>query len=181
MKRRDFLKLAGASTSYSAFVNVKGWGAEAVKSSEHDEIAGRHKEITPLNPGSDRFSGEPNMTLVDLECDLFIAGGGMAGVCAAVAAARQGAKVILVQDRSRLGGNSSSEVKMHIVGADINGHRPGWREGGLIEEFRLDDAVHNPQRSREMWDLLLYDKVSPNQRSLCCWTPSAVRRRRKLG
>jgi len=159
MKRRDFLKLAGASTSYSAFVNVKGWGAEAVKSSEHDDIAGRHKEITPLNAGSDRFSGEPNMTLVDLECDLFIAGGGMAGVCAAVAAARHGAKVILVQDRSRLGGNSSSEVKMHIVGADINGHRPGWREGGLIEEFRLDDAVHNPQRSREMWDLLLYDKV----------------------
>jgi len=174
MKRRDFLKLAGASTSYSAFVNVKGWGAEAVKSSEHDEIADRHKEITPLNPGSDRFSGEPNMTLVDLECDLFIAGGGMAGVCASVAAARQGAKVILVQDRSRLGGNSSSEVKMHIVGADINGHRPGWREGGLIEEFRLDDAVHNPQRSREMWDLLLYDKVKSEPKitllldTVCC-------------
>jgi hypothetical protein len=48
---------------------------------------------------------------------------------------------------------------MHIVGADIHGGRPGWREGGLIEEFRLDDAVGNPQRSREMWDLLLYDKV----------------------
>ncbi|PYJ02763.1 MAG: FAD-dependent oxidoreductase, partial [Verrucomicrobia bacterium] len=37
--------------------------------------------------------------------------------------------------------------------------RAGWREGGLIEEFRLEDAVRNPQRSREMWDLLLYDKV----------------------
>src|SRR6185503_2441938 len=30
---------------------------------------------------------------------------------------------------------------------------------GLIEEFRLDDAVGNPHRSREMWDLLLYDKI----------------------
>ena len=48
---------------------------------------------------------------------------------------------------------------MHIVGADMHGARPGWRESGLIEEFRLDDAVGNPQRSREMWDLLLYDKV----------------------
>ncbi|PYJ02764.1 MAG: hypothetical protein DME25_15305 [Verrucomicrobia bacterium] len=43
------------------------------------------------------------MRLTDLACDVFIAGGGMAGVCAAVAAARHGAKVVLVQDRSRLG------------------------------------------------------------------------------
>jgi hypothetical protein len=48
---------------------------------------------------------------------------------------------------------------MRIVGADMSGGRPGWREGGLIEEFRLDDAAANPQRSREMRDLLLYDKV----------------------
>jgi hypothetical protein len=67
--------------------------------------------------------------------------------------------VVLVQDRSRLGGNSSSEVKMHVVGANSHKGRPGWREGGLIEEFRLDDAVNNPQRCWELWDLLLYDKV----------------------
>lgn len=83
----------------------------------------------------------------------------MAGVCAAVSAARHGAKVILCQDRSRLGGNASSEVKMHMVGTDCLGRRPGWRESGLIEEFRLDDAVNNPQRCWELWDLLLYDKV----------------------
>ena len=88
-----------------------------------------------------------------------MAGGGMAGVCAALAAARHGAKVVLAQDRSRLGGNASSEVKMHVVGADCSGGRPGWREGGLIEELRLDDAAHNPQRSWELWDLLLYDKL----------------------
>src|SRR4051812_43165285 len=99
------------------------------------------------------------MTLVDLNCDVLVAGGGVAGVLAAVAAARNGAKVILVQDRSRLGGNSSSEVKMHVVGANSHKGRPGWREGGLLEEFRLDDAVNNPQRSFEFWDLLLYDKV----------------------
>ncbi|MCX6625773.1 MAG: FAD-dependent oxidoreductase [Acidobacteria bacterium] len=96
---------------------------------------------------------------MELETDILVAGGGLAGVCAAIAAARHGAKVVLVQDRSRLGGNSSSEVKMHVVGADCSGGRPGWRESGLVEELRLDDAFHNPQRSFEMWDLLLYDKV----------------------
>lgn len=74
---------------------------------------------------------EPNMALVDLNCDLFVAGGGLAGVCTAIAAARHGAKVVLVQDRSRLGGNSSSEVKMHIVGADSHTGRPGWRKAAL--------------------------------------------------
>jgi hypothetical protein len=97
--------------------------------------------------------------VVDLETDVLVAGGGLAGVCAAIAAARQGARVVLVQDRSRLGGNSSSEVKMHVVGANQHTGRPGWREGGLIEEIRLADAVNNPQRCWELWDLLLYDKV----------------------
>jgi len=114
----------------------------------------------PKGRADTRFDGEPNMRLLDIECDLLVAGGGPSGVCAALAAARNGAKVILVQDRSRLGGNSSSEVKMHIVGANMHRGRPGWREGGIIEELRLDDAVNNPQRCWEMWDLLLYDKVT---------------------
>jgi hypothetical protein len=99
------------------------------------------------------------MAAVDLECDLLVAGGGLAGVSAAIAAARHGVKVVLVQDRSRLGGNSSSEVKMHVVGANCHKGRPGWREGGLIEEFRVEDAARNPQRCFELWDLMLYDKV----------------------
>ena len=99
------------------------------------------------------------MREVRLEADVLVAGGGLAGVCAAIAAARHGARVVLVQDRSRLGGNSSSEVKMHVVGANQHTARPGWRESGLIEELRLADAVNNPQRCWELWDLLLYDKV----------------------
>src|SRR4029077_14611326 len=57
------------------------------------------------------------------------------------------------------GGNASSEVKMHVVGANNHTGRPGWREGGIIEELRLVDAANNPQRSWELWDLLMYDKV----------------------
>ncbi len=156
MNRRNFLSLAGGFAGYSVLVKADGFAAEPPA---HDAIAGEFDRIAPPAPSGDRLAGEPHMAPVDLDGDVLVAGGGMAGVCAAVAAARHGAKVVLVQDRSRLGGNASSEVKMHIVGANCHGGRPGWREGGLIEEFRLDDAVNNPHRSFELWDLLLYDKV----------------------
>lgn len=94
-----------------------------------------------------------------IDTDLCIIGGGMSGLCAAISAARNGAQVVLVQDRSVLGGNASSEIKMHIVGADCHCGRPGARETGLIEELRLEDAVRNPHRSYSQWDLLLYEKV----------------------
>jgi hypothetical protein len=94
-----------------------------------------------------------------LQADFVVIGGGMAGVCAALAAARNGLRVVLVQDRSVLGGNASSEVKMHIVGADCHGQRPGTRESGIIEELRLEDTCRNPHRSYSQWDLLLYEKV----------------------
>lgn len=98
----------------------------------------------------------------ELKCDILVAGGGIAGVCCALAAARFGAKVILCQDRSVLGGNASSEVRMHIVGANgLSGgeeFKAELREGGLIEELRLELAVRNPQRSPSMLDLILYEK-----------------------
>ena len=51
------------------------------------------------------------------KADLCVIGGGIAGMCAAVAAARNGAKVVLMQDRPMLGGNASSEIKMWVSGA----------------------------------------------------------------
>lgn len=99
-----------------------------------------------------------------LTFDVLVAGGGLAGVSAAIAAARSGAKVILIQDRPVLGGNASSEVRMHVVGADgVLGVRSRAmaveaREGGLIEEIRLEACVTNPQLSPSVFDLILYDK-----------------------
>ena len=95
-------------------------------------------------------------------CDVLVAGGGMAGVCCALEAARNGCRVILCQNRPVLGGNASSEIRMHIVGADAHGSRGEElaveaREGGLIEEFRLRNCCANPQRSASMLDLTLYD------------------------
>lgn len=94
-----------------------------------------------------------------LAADFCVAGGGVAGVCAALAAARNGASVVLIQDRSVLGGNASSEVRMHISGASCSGKRPGAREGGIIDELRVENSVRNPDRSFALFDLLLYDKV----------------------
>ncbi len=107
----------------------------------------------------------------DLKCDILVAGGGAAGVPCAMAAARCGARVILCHDRSVLGGNASSEVRMHIVGANGTGSFERGeelvteaRETGIIEEIRLENAVRNPQRSASMFDLILYEKcrAEPN-------------------
>ncbi|MBQ2038462.1 MAG: FAD-dependent oxidoreductase, partial [Thermoguttaceae bacterium] len=48
--------------------------------------------------------------------DLVVVGGGIAGTCAAISAARLGASVAFVQDRPVLGGNGSTEVRVHLNG-----------------------------------------------------------------
>lgn len=103
--------------------------------------------------------GRNKLEIKTLKTDFVVVGGGMSGVSAALAAARNGLRVVLIQDRSVLGGNASSEIKMHIVGADCHGSRPGARESGIIEECKLEDAYRNPYRCYSQWDLLLYEKV----------------------
>ncbi|MGG1517879.1 FAD-dependent oxidoreductase [Paenibacillus oryzisoli] len=97
-----------------------------------------------------------------IQADVLVAGGGISGVAAAIAAARNGAKVVLCQDRPVLGGNASSEIRMHIVGAAHSKRGQALateaREGGLIEEILLECAIRNAQRSAPMFDLILYEK-----------------------
>jgi len=68
--------------------------------------------------------------------DLVVVGGGMAGTCTAISAARLGLKVALVHDRPVLGGNNSSEVRVHLNGR-IN-LPPYPRIGDVVSE--LDPA-----------------------------------------
>src|SRR5713226_7396221 len=131
MKRRDFITSVGLG-GYSLIVHASNQTAQE-RNQLHGGVHPEFERIAPPENLRQMAGGERNMVLVDLECDVLVAGGGIAGICAAVAAARHRAKVILVQDRSRLGGNSSSEVKMHIVGASCHKERPGWRESGLLE------------------------------------------------
>jgi len=83
----------------------------------------------------------------------------MAGICAAIAAARQGAKVAIMHDRPVFGGNASSEIRVHICGADRHGKIPNLRETGILEEVRLENLRRNPQRSFSIWDTVLYEAV----------------------
>lgn len=89
------------------------------------------------------------------EVDLCVVGGGLAGVCAAIAAARHGIQVALVQDRPVLGGNASSEIRMWICGA--NGE--DVRETGIVEEIMLENYYRNANHSFSIWDSVLYEKV----------------------
>ena len=85
--------------------------------------------------------------------DFCVVGGGLAGLCAAVAAARHGAQVLLMQDRPMLGGNASSEVRMWVCGA----HGDNNRETGLLEEIMLENLYRNPERNYSIWDSVLYE------------------------
>ena len=67
------------------------------------------------------------------KCDLCVVGGGIAGICTAVSAARLGLSVALVHDRPVLGGNNSSEVRVHL-GAYQN-VPPYPRLGDVLAEF----------------------------------------------
>ena len=87
--------------------------------------------------------------------DFCVIGGGLSGLCAAVSAARHGAKVALMHERPVLGGNCSSEIRMWISGA----HGDNNRETGLLEEILLDNHYRNPDKNYSVWDSVLYEKV----------------------
>jgi hypothetical protein len=65
--------------------------------------------------------------------DLVVIGGGIAGTCAAVSGARLGLKVALIQDRPVLGGNNSSEVRVHLGGGTMLA--PYTALGGVVREL----------------------------------------------
>ncbi len=87
-----------------------------------------------------------------IQVDFCVVGGGIAGLCAALSAARNGIKTLLVQDRPVLGGNSSSEVRMWICGAD----GPDNKETGILEELMLKNLHQNPMLEYAQWDHVLY-------------------------
>ncbi len=87
--------------------------------------------------------------------DICVIGGGIGGMFTAISAARQGAKVALMQDRPVLGGNCSSEIRMWISGAGTRVR--DLQETGIMEELLLENMYRNPKRNFTAWDALLYD------------------------
>ena len=67
------------------------------------------------------------------EFDLVVVGGGIAGISAAISAARLGCTVALIQNRPVLGGNNSSEVRVGLSGLIFQNPFPNL--GKLVDEI----------------------------------------------
>src|SRR5258706_12036348 len=102
MKRRDFF-------GYSMIVLADSAGAQT--SGPASSPSGSRPDfdrIAPPGPARGRpLPSEPHMRLVDLDTDILVAGGGLAGGCAAIAGPRPGARRGLCPDRFRFGRNST--------------------------------------------------------------------------
>ena len=95
------------------------------------------------------------MKTIQHDVDFCVVGGGLAGLCAAIAAARHGARTVLVHDRPVLGGNASSEIRVPVMGAFGSWDR-SVRETGIIEEIMLETLHGNPTGNWQWWDLTLH-------------------------
>jgi len=98
---------------------------------------------------------------VRIDADLVIVGGGLAGTCAAITAARAGVRVVLAQDRPVLGGNASSEVRLWALGATshMNNNNRWAREGGVIDEILVENVYRNREGNALIFDTILLEKV----------------------
>jgi hypothetical protein len=104
--------------------------------------------------------------------DFVVVGGGMAGLSAAISAARHGARVAIIQDRPVFGGNASSEIRVRPVGASRN---LTWaRETGLIEELMLEDLATNHAQSNSHWDIILQNAVK-REKNITSFLNTSVR------
>ncbi|QNO38363.1 FAD-dependent oxidoreductase [Protaetiibacter sp. SSC-01] len=101
-----------------------------------------------------------------IDSDITVIGGGLAGVCAAISAARLGKTVALIGNRPVLGGNSSSEVRVWVVGATAHGIQRFARESGVIGELYVENQYRNPEGNPIIWDEVVMDAVraEPNIR-----------------
>ena len=111
------------------------------------------EETPPVNPDRNALLGIPAAERVSF--DLVVVGGGIAGMCAAVAAARQGLKVALVNDRPVLGGNNSAEVRVHLGGTIEVGPYPALgrmqREFGHSKEGNAQPAANYEDGKKQAW------------------------------
>ncbi|MBQ6822430.1 MAG: FAD-dependent oxidoreductase, partial [Bacteroidales bacterium] len=89
--------------------------------------------------------------------DLVVVGAGMSGLCAAIAAARFGSKVALIQDRYILGGNNSSEVRVGL-GGQIN--MPPYPSLGYILNEIGPDRIGNARGAHHYQDWKKWDVIA---------------------
>lgn len=160
MKRRKFFKKTTKGALGVSLIPLLGTSCATTKKVETPEIT----ENQEGNPEQWHHLGHGKKPRPDRKrtktYEVAVIGGGAAGICAAVAAARNGAKVVLIQDRPVLGGNASSEIRVHLNGVNHLTDGLPERETGIIEEILLHNRFQNPQESFPVWDHVLYDFVT---------------------
>lgn len=95
----------------------------------------------------------------EVHYDIAVIGGGLAGTCAAIAAARLGRRVALVNNRPVLGGNASSEIRVWVCGASAHGVHRWARETGIMGELYTENQYRNPEGNPYYWDQVVLDAV----------------------
>lgn len=100
-----------------------------------------------------------SINYVEKSYDVVVVGGGLSGMCAAIAAARHGANTCIIQNRSVYGGNASSEVRMHIVGASSHAAKSDLAETGILLEMLMENKRRNPYASFPVFDSILWEFI----------------------
>ncbi|TYA92114.1 FAD-dependent oxidoreductase [Seonamhaeicola marinus] len=151
MKRRDFFKKGTTAALAAGVVPIIASSCATSKA-----IIDDRKKDKWYHLGTGKKAIPERKITKDFE--VAVIGGGAAGICAAVASARNGSKTVLVQDRPVLGGNASSEMRVHLNGVNsIKGKAE--RETGIIEELLLHNRFENEQESYPVFDHVMYDFV----------------------
>ena len=151
--RRDFLKtlawLFGAST-------VTG----CATSQSPSATSGDSTAASTTGGSNSSPHGVAKAQLTPGEFDLIVVGGGFSGTAAAISAARNGVKVALVHDRSMLGGNSSSEVRLYPEGRDNYMRRCSHRFDSVsADALRLNVLATNGAPSARVYEIRVYDEA----------------------
>lgn len=107
---------------------------------------------------------------VEEEYDFVVVGGGVAGICAAVASARKGLKVALVHDRDILGGNNSSEVRVQL-GGKVN-LPPFENIGNIVNE--IDHHSNRNARPAEEYRDDLKWKIISDEKNIDLYTSTYI-------
>jgi hypothetical protein len=159
--RRSFVKRLALALGFTKGTSIAGAGLaspsglippNAPHLSDHPPTGAAPRLGGYIRPGT--------IEIVHQKFDLVVVGGGISGTCAAISAARNDTSVALVHERSALGGNSSSEVRLYPE--DTSGFSPWIKESGILDEIHTEERVRNWEPYIEglmnsQWDLVLYE------------------------
>src|SRR6185312_16365118 len=149
--RRSFLNRVGLF-----FASLTGSPISIAAAAPQTKTASQYR----LQPRLGGYIRPGTLEFIHQKFDLIVVGGGISGTCAAISAARNGLKAALVHERSMLGGNSSSEVR--LFPEDTSGFSTWIKESGILDEIHTEERFRNQEPYIEglmncHWDLVLYE------------------------